>query len=110
MRTFSCRIYGCEKFHTYLYGYNFIVHSGHKPLEAIHLKHLTAAPQRRQCMLMRLQPYDLTIKYRQGKNMEVADTLSRLSPEEKEAIPNIPKSKYTKYTHNSATRCQNGSA
>ena len=59
---------------------------------------------------MRLQPYDLTIKYRQGKNMEVADTLSRLSPEEKEAIPNIPKSKYTKYTHNSATRCQNGSA
>ena len=39
-------------------------------------------------MLMRLQPYDLTIKYRQGKNMEVADALSRLSPEEKDAIPN----------------------
>ena len=28
-----------------------------------------AAPPRLQRMLMRLQPYDLTIKYRQGKNM-----------------------------------------
>ena len=82
-------VYGCEKFHNYLYGRSFTVQSDHKPLESIHLKHLMAAPPRLQRMLMRLQPYDLTIKYRQGKNMEVTDALSRLSPQEKEPIPNM---------------------
>ena len=75
-------VYGCERFHTYLFGRNFTVHSDHKPLESIHLKHLTAAPPRLQRMLLRLQPYDLMIKYQPGKTMEIADALSRLSPEE----------------------------
>ena len=48
-----------------------------------------AAPTALQRMLMRLQPYDLIIKYRHGKNMEVADALSRLSPQDKEPIPNM---------------------
>ena len=75
-------VYGCERFHTYLFGRNFTVHSDHKPLESIHLKHLTAAPPRLQRMLLRLQPYDLMIKYQPGKTMEIAVALSRLSPEE----------------------------
>ena len=75
-------VYGCERFHTYLFRRNFTVHSDHKPLESIHLKHLTAAPPRLQRMLLRLQPYDLMIKYQPGKTMEIADALSRLSPEE----------------------------
>ena len=29
-------VYGCEKFHTYLYGRNFVVKSDHRPLEQIH--------------------------------------------------------------------------
>ena len=33
-------------------------------------------------MLLRFQPYDLVIKYQPGKTMEIADALSRLSPEE----------------------------
>ena len=61
-------VYGCEKFHTYLYGRSFTVHTDHKPLESIHLKHLTAAPPRLQRMLLRLQPYDLTIRYQPGKD------------------------------------------
>ena len=75
-------IYGCERFHTYLFGRNFTVHSDHKLLESIHLKHLTAAPPQLQRMLLRLQPYDLVIKYQPGKTMEITDALSRLSPEE----------------------------
>ena len=63
-------VYGCEKFHTYLYGRSFTVHTVHKPVESIHLKHLTAAPPRLQRMLLRLQPYDLTIRYQPGKDME----------------------------------------
>ena len=31
-------VYGCEKFHNYLYGQSFTVQSDHKPLESIHLK------------------------------------------------------------------------
>ena len=31
-------VYGCERFHTYLYGRQFVVESDHKPLESIHLK------------------------------------------------------------------------
>ena len=75
-------VYRCERFHTYLFGRNFTVHSDHKPLESIHLKHLTAAPPQLQQMLLWLQPYDLVIKYQPGKTMEIADALSRLSPEE----------------------------
>ena len=37
-------VYGCERFHTYLYGRPITVHTDHKPLESIHLKHLTSAP------------------------------------------------------------------
>ena len=37
-------VYGCEKFHTYLYRRTFIVETDHKPLEMISLKNLTAAP------------------------------------------------------------------
>ena len=82
-------VYGCEKFHTYLYGRSFTVQSDHKPLESIHLKHLTSAPPRLQRMLLRLQPYSLTIKYRQGADMEIADALSRLSPQETEPISDM---------------------
>ena len=39
-------VYSCEKFHTYLYGRGFTGHADHKPLESMHLKHLTAAPPR----------------------------------------------------------------
>ena len=37
-------IFGCEKFHTYLYGRSFVVESDHKLLEMICLKNLISAP------------------------------------------------------------------
>ena len=39
-------VFGCEKFHTYLYGRSFVVESDHKPLEMICLKNLISAPVR----------------------------------------------------------------
>lgn len=81
-------VYGCERFHIYLFGSPFTVLTDHKPLESIHLKHLTSAPPRLQRMLLRLQPYDIKIRYIPGKEMLLADALSRLSPEEKFQIEN----------------------
>lgn len=40
-------------------------------------------------MPLRLQPYHLVICYQPGKNIEIAGELSKLSPEEKEAIPGM---------------------
>ncbi|GFR71011.1 retrotransposable element Tf2 155 kDa protein type 1 [Elysia marginata] len=82
-------VYGCERFHTYLYGQAFTVESDHKPLKSIHLKHLKAAPPRLQRMLLRLQPYDLTIEYKPGKEMALADALSRLTSSEDPPIKGL---------------------
>ena len=71
-------VYGCEKFHTYLYGRTFLVETDHKPLEMISMKNLIAAPVRLQRMLLQLQQYDITITYRSGKEMLLADALSHL--------------------------------
>ena len=71
-------VFGAERFRTYVYGKHFVVESDHKPLEMIQLKNLMAAPTRLQRMLLRIQHYDITIKYRPGKEFLLADGLSRL--------------------------------
>ena len=70
-------VFGCERFHTFVYGKQFTVESDHKPLQMIHLKPLTSAPPRLQRMLLRLQSYDLTLRYRPGTQIPIADSLSR---------------------------------
>ena len=70
-------VYGTERFHQYTYGRSVIVESDHKPLETLSRKPLSNAPRRLQNMMMVLQNYDVTIKYKKGTEMYVADTLSR---------------------------------
>ena len=82
-------VYGCEKFHSYLYGRSFVVKTDHRPLEQIHKKDLMQAPPRLQRMLLRLQPYDCEIKYLPGKEMVTADALSRLSPLDEFEAPDM---------------------
>ena len=57
-------VFSAERFHTYVFGKPFVIESDHKPLEMIQGKPLAAAPARLQRMLLRLQGYDCTIKYR----------------------------------------------
>lgn len=71
-------IFGLEKFHSYTYGRTVNVISDHKPLESIMKKPLHAAPKRLQRMLLRLQKYDIILQYRPGKEMYLADNLSRV--------------------------------
>ena len=70
-------MFGCEGFHTYIYGKHFTIESDHNPLEMIQQKLLTAAPPRLQRMLIHLQTYDVKITYLPGKEMLLADSLSR---------------------------------
>jgi len=49
-------------------------------LEMIHLQNLTATPPGLQRMLLRIQGHDLTIKYKPGTEMLLADPMSRLKP------------------------------
>ena len=70
-------VFACKRFSTYLLGRSFIAESDHKPLEMIAMKNLANAPPRLQRMLLELQRYDVTIKYWPGKEMQLADALSR---------------------------------
>ena len=72
-------LFGSEKFHYYAYGRPVVVESDHKPLEAIFKKHLSSAPPRIARMMLRIQKYDAQMKYVPGKDISVADALSRIS-------------------------------
>ena len=58
-------VFGCERFRNFLFGQDFIIESDHKPLQSLHLKHLSSAPARFRRMLLRLQRYTMVIKYTQ---------------------------------------------
>lgn len=71
-------VFGVQRFHIYLYGHKFKVLTDHKPLVMILQKPLTSAPPRLQRMMIKLQGYQMQIEYIPGKEMTLADTLSRL--------------------------------
>lgn len=66
-----------EKSHQYTYGRKVTVQSDHKPLETIVRKPLLSTPKWLQRMMLRIQKYDLDVVYVPGKDMLLADTLSR---------------------------------
>ena len=71
-------VFASEKFHQYVYGDGSItVESDHKPLEYIWKKPLSKTPPRLQRLMLRLQPYELKIRYVPGKYLYLADTLSQ---------------------------------
>lgn len=72
-------VFAMERFHQFTYGRTVIVHNDHKPLVSIHKKPISKAPMRLQRMLMRLQKYDYDIIYVPGKDLHLADALSRAS-------------------------------
>ena len=70
--------FGCTRFHQYIFGMPTVeVETDHKPLEAIFRKPLYQAPARLQKMIMSIQKYSINLVYRYGKQLVIADTLSR---------------------------------
>ena len=70
-------VFGLEHYHYYTYGRRVTLWTDHKPLVSIASKPLISAPKRLQRLMLRLQHYDVEIRYKPGKEMLVADTLSR---------------------------------
>lgn len=70
---------GCTKFHQYIYGQRVLVETDHRPLVPLFNKPLYSVPPRLQRFMMRLQAYDLDVRYKPGKEMFTSDTLSRAS-------------------------------
>ena len=84
-------MYGCSKFHEYAYGRHVLIETDHKPLQSIFHKPLHQTPPRLQRLLLSLEKYDLDVRYKPGKEMFLADHLSRsYLPETKEVlVPDI---------------------
>ena len=71
-------VFACSKFHDYIFNKPVLVETDHKPLVTIFKKSLDKAPARLQNMLMKLQKYNLEVVYKRGKDMHIADALSRI--------------------------------
>ena len=69
-------VFGCMRFHHYFYSWKFTCQSDHKPVEDIHLEHLSDEPPRLQRLLLKIQPYDFVIKYVPGTKIPKADVFS----------------------------------
>ena len=63
-------VFAVRKFHQYVYGQESVLaESDHKPIESIMPKPLGKAPPRLLRLMLKLQSYDLRIKYVPGKYM-----------------------------------------
>ena len=75
----------------------------HKPLEAIFKKHLASAPPRIARMMLRIQRYDAQIKYVPGKDIPIANALSRISSCHDEAVQGLDVSVHEIYQNLNAS-------
>ena len=91
-------VFGCTRFHTYIYGKRCIIQFDHKPLSIIILKNIASAPTRLQRMLLRLQSYDIIIEYVPGKCLSLPDTLSRQPQPENNEILLDKQISYTRFS------------
>ena len=69
-------MFATERFHQYTYGRQVLVESDRKPSETIFTKPLVSAPKRLLKMILRLQRYDLDVRYWKGKELDLADILN----------------------------------
>ena len=70
-------VFGCERFHDYLYGQReTTVERDQKSLEAILKKPIHQAPLRLQNTILRLKPCAVNVKYIPGSHLVLADTIS----------------------------------
>ena len=69
-------VWACEHLHLYIYGKPVTIYTDHKPLVSIYGNPSSKPPARIERWALRLQPYQLTVRYRKGEG-NPADYLSR---------------------------------
>ena len=70
-------VFGLTRFYTYTYGRKVTVHNDHKPLATVLNRPVGETPIRLQRKLCRVMGYGLDLKYIKGKDLLIADALSR---------------------------------
>ena len=70
-------VYGSDRFNQYVYERRYIVESDHKWLQSIFQRNIDKVPPRIQPLLLRLQHYDIDLKFTPGRDIPIPDTLSR---------------------------------
>ena len=70
--------FGLKKFEYYLMGRHTIVESDHSPLEQIFKKNIAEVPTRLQNLILWCLRFDVTVVYKPGIKIPVADALSRV--------------------------------
>lgn len=88
-------LFACRKFELYIVGKEVTVQTDHLPLLRIFKKPLCEAPMRLQRMLLGLQRYKLKLLFKPGKEIVIADMLSRAALAEDD---NTEKGIYDIYT------------
>ena len=82
---------GMEKFHYFLYGKEFTLETDQKPLVSIYKKHMVDISPRVQRLIVRSFPYlPFTVVYKKGKDIQVADALSCVTPMDPEDNIQLP--------------------
>lgn len=80
--------FGLQKFEYYLMGRHTIVESDHSPLEQIFKKNIAEVSTRLQNMILWCLRFDITVVYKPGIKIPVADALSRVcTPKQKPLQP-----------------------
>ena len=84
-------VFGVKKFHQYLFGRKFTIHSDHKPLQHIFAESRPIPSLASVCIqrwALTLSAYNYQIKYKPGKDNSNADVFSRLPlPESPATVP-----------------------
>ena len=84
-------IWVVEKFHYFLYGKEFTLETDQKILVSIYKKHMVDISPRVQRLIVRSFPYLLlNVVYKKGKDIPVADALSRVTPMDPEDNIQLP--------------------
>lgn len=77
-KEFLSILFSCKKFHSYIYGRKVKVFTDHKPLVSIMKKQISDIHSSRlQRIKLKLMKYDLEVVHCPGKDMHIADALSR---------------------------------
>ena len=85
----SAALYGCTRFHYYIYGQNVTIETDHKTLIGIMAKPLHKLSLGIQSMCWKLPWYDTNATWKPGKEIFVPDCLSRAPAKQAESMQEI---------------------